>query len=349
MPHSLVLCFTVGGVYCFSEWLERRTRAMFLLSASLVALATLMNPTTLVIGLPLAYLSSLSFGRGWARASSLWLYATVVIVPAILWYGYSRVALYSPGLSIGIWEFGSDKWGNFALLASPKFYNDVFLKNIAERHLTYAAVIPFVAGLLLKEKRPEERVFAWWLLAIVIFFFVVPRGNEVHEYYQLPFILPAVVYVGKTFAAYVTPAAGEAPAAGRSLRWFFSVCLLAILPLSFARYRESFARREAPHSPIANLAEEIGAVTNPRDLIVTVSGGDAVVLYRSHRKGWVVSPDGLDLAYVEAKRVHGAKYVAGLKSSFDTEERRARLSAFVRGFPPVAETREYFLMKVDRQ
>ncbi|MBI3765245.1 MAG: glycosyltransferase family 39 protein [Ignavibacteriales bacterium] len=189
MPHALILLCTVCGIYFFSEWIERKERPMFILSSFFIAVATLMNPTTLVIGLPLAYLASLSFGKQWIRVSSLWIYGIIVITPSIVWYTYSHLELYSPNLTIGIWHFGTDKWGNFDLLASPKFYNDLFLKSIAERHLTYAATIPFIVGLFLKRQRPEERMFDWWLIAVIVYFLVVAKGNDVHEYYQLPFIL----------------------------------------------------------------------------------------------------------------------------------------------------------------
>lgn len=347
MPHALVLFCTTGGIYFFSEWLENKKNGTFVLSASLIAAACLMNPTSLVIGLPLAFLSRLSLGKQWIRSSSLWICASAVILPTIFWFGYSRLVLYSPDLSIGIWEFGTGKWGNIDLLISPKFYNDIIFKSIAERHLTYPAFILFVAGLFLPRHRSQERLFDYWLLGVVGYFLIVPRGNSIHEYYQLPFMLPAVVYIGKTCAVYIFPYSEKPRPKLNILAWLVFILLLAVIPLSFLRYKESFAQREIPNSPMTRLADEMSILSAPHDLVITVSEGDPLLLYRSHRKGWVVLPDNIDSTYIVEKHLRGAKYVAGLRSIFDSDAQQIRLSDLTRRYPPLKETPDYFVIQLD--
>src|ERR1051326_3392214 len=345
MPNAFVLMWTMAGLYFYARWLETNKRPHFFLSAISTSLAVMINPTTLVIGMPLAFLARIRMGPRWIRTPSLWLYASVAILPAVAWFTYSRIELYSPQLSIGLWTFGTDKWGNLDLILTPKFYNDVFLKNIAERHLTYAATIPFVAGLFLPRQNQEERVFDWWLVAVILYILIVAKGNDVHEYYQLPFILPAVVYVGKIFARYLTPDQPQ-PAGQRRWRWLFWTCLAGTLILSGARYAESFASREIENSPTTRLANEVAARTEPGDLLVTVSEGDAVVLYRSHRRGWVLLPGKLDSSAIMEKIGLGARYLAGLKSVLTDEAQRSRFELIRRHFPAVVDDSDYFILSL---
>jgi 4-amino-4-deoxy-L-arabinose transferase-like glycosyltransferase len=346
MPHALVLFCTMIGLYFFSEWLETRTKRAWILSALGTTLAVLMNPTTLVIGFPLAYLSSRTLGKAWLRSGVLWWYAVSAIVPAVCWYVYSYLALYSPQFSIGISTFGTDKWGNGDLLLTLKFYNDVFMKNIAERHLTYAATIPFVVGLFLKREHRNESVFDWWLIAVIVYFLIVAKGNDVHEYYQLPFILPAVVFIGKTFERYIVPLRFTSTSKGKLLGFFFVLCLIGTILLSFLRYSESFAAREEPNSAYTRLANAVSTITQPNDLLITLSEGDPILLYRSHRKGWVARPGVLDSHFIAEKITHGATYLAGLKSILETEAQRTQIDDACKNYFPLINDSTYFVISL---
>lgn len=352
MPHALTLFCTMGGLELFSRWVDGGGRRAFAGSAALTALAALMNPTTLVIGLPLLYLARLRFGARWARTPALWLYAAAVLVPAAAWYAYSRAELYDPLYSVGIWEFGYGKWGNLDLLLSPKFYNDVFLKSVAERHLTWAGAVAFAVGLCQRPSRRGEAVLYWWLAAVVAYFLIVARGNTMHEYYQLPFVLPAAVFAGKAFARHLAPARAAAggaagPGPGRRLRPLLLVCLVAIPALGLARYLESFAAREKHGSPVARLAAEVAALTAADDLVVVVSEGSPLLLYRSHRKGWVVRPEDVHAAYLAARMVEGATHLAGLRGDLRTDAERAMMARVEGRFPPLLRSGDYFLVRLD--
>jgi hypothetical protein len=104
----------------------------------------------------------------------------------VLWYYHANQLLKETGLTFGVWD-SKDKWSNLNIILSFKFYNDVFFKSIAERHFTYAAFIPFVIGLFIRRNNLRERLFDVWLLSIVLYILLLAKGNQVHEYYQLPF------------------------------------------------------------------------------------------------------------------------------------------------------------------
>jgi len=302
MPEAWMIASSVGGVYFFYRWTQTSRVRDLLASGILVALAALLKLPALYLALPIAYLAWLRNRRDWWRQPALWVYACVVPVAVSGWYLHAHDLAVHGGVSFGIWGYGSDKWGNWGLVASPSFWNAVVFRSLAERWLTWVGFPLFLAGLVLPRRTPAERVFDVWLLAILIYFVIVARGNFVHEYYQFPFMPVAVVYLGKAFAR-----APHVP----FLRVALGVAVLAIGLLSGLRYteylsKENPARSEEVH--VAMLVRE--CADRPNDRIVTAEDGNPTLLYLSHRKGWIVgrNPSAEEL---DEMRREGARCLAG--------------------------------------
>jgi 4-amino-4-deoxy-L-arabinose transferase-like glycosyltransferase len=344
MPESAMLMCSVLGIYWFSHWLDKGSVGHFLLSCLAISLAVLLKIPTLYLGLPLFYLAWLRFGKSTFRTSMLWLYAFLVLLPVALWYYHAHQLFLQSGLTYGIWGFGTDKWGNFDIILTLKFYNDIFFKSIAERHLTYAGFIPFLIGLFIKRTTKVERLFDFWLIAVVIYFLIVAKGNQVHEYYQLPFILPAVVYVGKAFAKHLPLDSLRTTFASKPLlSIFFSLCIVGVVVLSYLRY-DRFMNSETFDSSLFRLAAAAQEVTQRNELVIAVSEYNPIVLYRCNRKGWNSSVDQLDSTFIDVRRTKGARYVIGEIPLFDTAEREKRLYWLFDNYKVVAKGKDYFVI-----
>jgi 4-amino-4-deoxy-L-arabinose transferase-like glycosyltransferase len=346
MPESAMLMCSVLGIYWFSQWLDGGNVRHFLLSCLAISLAILLKIPTLYLGLPLLYLAWLRFGKSTFGNGMLWLYAFLVLLPVGLWYYHAHQLFLQSGLSYGIWGFGTDKWGNSDIILTLKFYNDIFFKSIAERHLTYAGFIPFLVGLFIKRSKKGERVFDFWLIAVVIYFLIVAKGNQVHEYYQLPFVLPAVVYVSKAFSKYLPLDSLRFSFNSKPVQsTFFSLCLVGIVVLSYLRY-ERFMSSETFDSSLFRLAEAVQEVTQKHDLVIAVSEGNPIVLYRSNRKGWNSSVDQLDSTFIDGRRSKGAKYLIGEIPMFDTPERGKTLQWLLHRHKVVTQGKDYFIIQL---
>lgn len=344
MPESAMLMCSVLGIYWFSQWLDKRNVAHFILSCCTVSLAILIKIPELYLGLPLLYLAWLKFGKSTFKAGVLWLFAFLVLLPVALWYYHAHQLFLESGLTYGIWGFGTDKWGNFDIILTLKFYNDIFFKSIAERHLTYAGFIPFLIGLFIKRTTKGERLFDFWLIAVIIYFLIVAKGNQVHEYYQLPFILPAVVYVGKAFSKYLPLDSLRFSFVSKPLQSiFFSLCLVGIIVLSYLRY-DRFMNSETYDSSLFRLAAAVQGVTQKHDLIIAVSEYNPIILYRCNRKGWNSSVDQLDSTFIDARRSNGAKYLIGEIPVFDTPERERTLQWLLDSHEVVAKGKDFFVI-----
>lgn len=344
MPESAMLMCSVFGIYYFSQWLDNDSTRYFFLSALFFSVAILLKIPTLYLGLPLIYLAWLRFGKLFFKSGMLWLYAFLVLIPVIIWYYHSHQLFLKSGLTFGIWGFGSDKWGNFDVILTVKFYNDILFKSIAERHLTYAGFIPFLAGLFIKRTTRQERLFDVWLIAVFIYFLIVAKGNQVHEYYQLPFILPAVVFAGKAFARDLPLNSVRNPFASKPLvSIFFMLCLTGIVILSYLRY-DRFMKSENYDSSLFRLASAVQEVTGKNDLVIAVSEYNPVVLYRCNRKGWNISADQLDQTFINEKKSEGAKYLIAEKILFNTPEKQKTLKWLIDNHKAEAMGTDYLIL-----
>lgn len=344
MPEAAMLLASALGVYGFMVWMDGGRGRDAALAWLGVTLAALLKLPALYLGLPLAYLAWERWGAAAWRRPALWGFAALVLLPVGLWYGHAHRLYVDGGVTFAIWGFGTDKWGNLDLLVQPGFYADVFLKSLAERHLTYAGCIPFVVGLLLPRHGRRERLFDVWLLAVVVYILIVARGNRVHEYYQLPFMLPASVFAGRALARFL-PEPGRVQRPRPLLAGLFAACVVGLFVLSGLRY-ERLLRREDRDAALFRLAAAVERWTRADERVVAVNGGNPIVLYRCGRKGWNSSPEQLDAEFLADKQRQGARYVLGEKSIFHGDAGRAQLRDLLARYERVENDPDYFILRL---
>ena len=346
MPESMMLMFIVYGIYFFLLWLENEKWSNFIFSALFISLAVLLKIPTLYIGLPLLWLAMQKYGKKVFVKFSLWAYSLIILIPVALWYYHAHQLLMQTGLSFGIWGFGTDKWGNFNLLTSPAFYNKIFFMSIAERHLTYAGFIPFVIGLFIKREHKYERLFDYWLISVLIYFIIVSGGNNAHEYYQLPFILPAVVFAAKVFEKFLP--LGKIPQAFNENRvrfFFFTLCFILIPVLSYLRVA-NFMRGENRKDTVFKMTGEVKNISSKNDLIITLCDANPLYLYLSDRKGWFVVPGNFSADEILKLKEEGAKYLIGEKTFLKSEPESKVFDKLAGKYEVIENNEHYFIIKL---
>ena len=324
MPESALVMSSILGVYFFSNWLSTEKAGYFALSALFVALACLLKITALVLGLPLLYLAWLKFGWRFAGHKSLWLYGLLVLAPVFLWYYHAHQLFLQYGLTFRIWEYGTDKWGNWQLLLTPGFWDKIIFRTLAERFLTWAGFPIFLVGLFLRRQTRGEKLFDYWLAALVIFLLIVAKGNYVHEYYQLPFMIPASVFMGKVYGRHFSLAALKG---AKSL--VLAVCLMGILLLAAHRYHSYMKKEDPQSSDTYQLASEVKRSTLDHARIIAVDLGNPTLLYLCHRKGWQAYPNELDEQFLRERIERGAQFVVGNHRDFESETDRSKLRSLL--------------------
>jgi len=346
MPEAMMLMFSVWALYHFGCWLRYERLANLVASAVCLSLAILLKLPALYLGLPILVLAVQKYGLKEVSRRSLWAYAAMVLLPVAAWYAHAHALYGQTGLTYGILGATRDKWGMVGPLLTLKFYNDVFFKSIAERHLTYGAFFLFVYGLFLPREKREQSVFHWWLLAVVVYIFIVPLGNLAHDYYQLPIALPASVIIGRVFSELFTP---STPLAGlrkrRILKTVGVVCILATLFLGYQKYA-SMMRWERTDTPQFHLAAALQTVSEPGDLVIVLDNNDPLVLYRSRRKGWHMQTRDFGLETVAARAKEGAKYFAAERQTLEEAGLTARADEVLRYYPAAVKDSAFIILDI---
>jgi 4-amino-4-deoxy-L-arabinose transferase-like glycosyltransferase len=304
MPEAMMLMGSAAGIDAFERWTRTGAWRWWLLALAATMLACLLKITSLYLGLPLAWLAWRRWGLGFLRRPAPWLFALLVFAAVALWYGHAHRVGREAGQSFGIWGYGTDKWGQWHLLATWGFWNDVVFRSLAERHITWPAVPLVVVGLILPRRRRDERLFDWWLAGVLAYVVIAQKGNLAHEYYQLPALLPLAAVLGRTVARGLD----------RSTRWPLALGTAAAVALSIGdgagRYANYLARENAADSWQLALARLVQEKTGDRERGLFVQGGDPTLLYLSHRKGWRGSADTLSPADVANTIRAGATFLA---------------------------------------
>jgi 4-amino-4-deoxy-L-arabinose transferase-like glycosyltransferase len=343
IPDITMIMFLVLGVYFFLQASASGKKHMFLLSSIFISLAVLTKIYVLFIGLPLLYLAWLKFGKKLLSQWVLWVYSLVVLIPVGLWYYHAHQIGLRYGLTVGIWSYGTDKWGNWDIVTTLNFWNEIIIVHLARYHFTYAGFIVFLIGLFIARKTREEKLFDYWLIATLVFFIIVAKGNYIHDYYQLPFLIPASVYIGKVYSRHFNLNILKYKKA-----FLLTVSLIVFLFLSENNYYRLIKKEIKDDKSIdrLELGETIKQVVNKNALIVVIDRGDPTIHYLGHRKGWIVHPDNADLALLSDRKSKGASYAVGLVSYFKSDLQKQALETLLKNYEAIFNNGRFFIIKL---
>jgi hypothetical protein len=239
------------------------------------------------------------------------IYVLFVLFLTGAWYYYAHLIKQETGVTFGIWEYGEDKWGNWALVGSLNFWNSIIFNAIASKHLTWIGFPIFLYGLFMKRKEGDS-FFDVWLLSAFIYLIIVAKGNYVHAYYQFPLILPMVYYMGKVFAKYIV--LGNLKSRPSAV---LHLALILMLLLSSIWVVKNLNKQNLKKDEAYLLALDIRKTVPPDSTVVILNDGDPVGFYNSHRKGYNAYSDRMDSIFFSAVKSKGGNYFAMKRTDFD--------------------------------
>lgn len=332
MVESAMLFACVLAVLSLHRWLAGRGTRWYWLFAAAASVAGLLKIISLVhLFFPVVFLLWITHRWKAAKMPSIWAALALILLPVLAWYAWSGVLLRETGNSVfGDWRYGTDKWGNWALLASGKFWNRVVVQGVFEKNLTWFGFVPFAIGLFAPRHSREERVFDWWLAGCLVYSAVVTQGNFVHRYYQVPYVLAASAVVARGFMFL--------SARSKYLAMVFAAALA--LAGSWGAWREMDPGRTREMVPLAELVREKAA---PGDRLIAFDRNNPRLLYLSRHKGWVADDDGFASGVVERARVAGARWLAGRYPAPDRPGEVQALRKQMRGWRVIYDNGRVFL------
>lgn len=325
-PDVLAALASLSGVYFFWRWTEAGRLLPWACSAAGIALAILIKPLNIYLGLPLLYLSFLRFGWRCIRQPMLWVFAFIVIAPAAAWYAHSH----------SLWErFGTSFFQHYVLLPLAGRYesllNGSLFKVLFQRIWLLIASPPGLLLLLLgaltrkKEFSVRNWVFNWWAAAFFVSVLLVPHNHWGHAYYQLPILFVTSVWMAlgviRLWSSRWKPV--------WVYRWSAVLLTVAVAVVTLWKIPE-WTRDSSDWIQRREFGRRVEAMTQPGSLLITIEPqrfprrsttfehrtkrgellwGYPYDLYYSHRKGWSLSEHEATPRLIESLREQGATYL----------------------------------------
>lgn len=310
-----MLFASVLAVDAMERWFETDAPRDLFLAGLFTSLAILVKATALLIGLPLLYV----FWEKWRgtpllRRPAFWIFGTLVLLPPVLWYSHAHGLYVKWGNTFGVLSGGYDKFATRDVLLSSKFWVRIPAR-VSVYLLTPLGALLFIAGARRRTRGPAPFLLHAWLAAFLVYVFVVARGNQEMDYYQLPLLPAAAAFAG----------IGLAAAFGRLDSWPARGALALILIVNFVAARHFFLHRvglDMVREGRLNRAagHMVARVTEPGSLLIVSTGyggsrrPDEIdtppeIFYHADRRGWFVSLSWLTPEAVTLRRRQGARYL----------------------------------------
>ncbi|MBI2902353.1 MAG: glycosyltransferase family 39 protein [Candidatus Methylomirabilis oxyfera] len=281
MPESLMLCAGIGALLYFYDWLQDERGTTFIIAAIFAITAFVVKFPMIHIVIPMTYMAWAKHGRAVFRKKALALFLTLFLLPSAVWLYHSAT---SPNLDMS-WLLSDVR-----LLRGKDLYR-IMWERLGQDVLTSVGRGLFLLGLLLGLRKTEERVLDVWLGAAILYVLAVGMGNIVHDYYQLPLVPIAAIYIGKAISCLP-----QLP-----LRRFVWLPLMALLIIATGAESRRIVKPWYGED-IAGLYQFAETVkrTIPQGPPIMVSSSyvsfapwDPRLLYAFRRKGWNIRPTSL--------------------------------------------------------
>jgi hypothetical protein len=313
-PDALaLLAFTVGFV-AFVAYLEAPSRGRLAAWIAATAVAGLVKPTTLELGIAQGVLVLLAH-RGALRRPGLWIGWAVVLAAVALFLLHARSLYTAHGNTFGVLSGGDSKLPALRMLTSPATW-----LGLARYSIVWGIGVPGVAAALYlawrRRLHAEELALAAGaavLSLLALRYTSGPYGTHYH--------LPHVVLGGWLVAHAVAELTGDrADRPGRTR--IAAAAAAAIAALLTARAIGYV--RQLPVEPETTVGHMLATVAPPGTLVVvraraprrdpdwgTVNNcEDPRVFYVSRTRGWIVANDEVGAAPVAAAAARGAHFYA---------------------------------------
>jgi hypothetical protein len=338
MPESLMHFASVAAVAHLDRWSSGGRDRDWWISAAFLAVAIAVKIPELYLGVPVTFLVWRRLGARMFLRFRVWAYAAIALVPPALWYLHAHHLKEMTGLSFGIWEVGSDKWGNVDLLASPSFYSKMLFGRLIERHLTHAGAVLLAIGAVLLRGRRDLGTFHSWVVGAVVYVVVVAGGNLAHDYYQVPVLLPLSLWVGAAIAWALRRSAVSRP----RLRIAARFVVLAFLVLCLTRVAH-FRKKEVSSRHLVELGVAAQEVVPEGELVVVAEDGDPTFLYHVDRRGWNAGFGTLSDDWLNARREEGAAWLIVRASRAEDSQVAARLREIRDRYPDRSDREDLYV------
>ncbi len=260
-------------------------------------------------------------------------------------YDHAHQLFLEYGNTFGFWSGSTNRY-NYNIVLTLNFWTEILFRT-AVRHFAIFGFPLFLLGLLITRKNSKEYVLDIWLVSVILTWILVPVTSLVHEYYQLQFMLPGVVFMGKACSKYFDKNAQKV-----NQRKTIVLLLCLTLAAGSAIYSIDYMLKERiDKSAVLQLAQQVKQNTEPDSLIIASTGSDPTLLYLSHRKGWLVNHSDVTEESILSRANLGAKYLVGSFNFVESynfvvdDNQKQKINNFLNKYPNILKDSMNFIAK----
>jgi 4-amino-4-deoxy-L-arabinose transferase-like glycosyltransferase len=273
MPEPEMIFASLGMLWFFWLWLERQKNGLFVWAVIFAAWALLMKTFPFFLVLPMFYLVWQKYHWSFFKQYKLWLLVFLAVLPLILWRFW--ISRFPAGIPPYDWLFNQG-----GIRFRPAFFRWIFAERIGKLILGYWGLPLLVLGLILRPGRKEGWFFHLWMISFLAYVTTFAAGNITHDYYQIPFIPIACIFLAKgSWFLLTTPRQIFNKAISYLL---LAICFLFMIGFSWFEVRGFYLIQGG----VDLAGRAVDEMTSKNALVLTGDSNDATLLYNTNRYGW---------------------------------------------------------------
>lgn len=282
LPGPLMVFGILAMYLTFIKWLENDKNWFWAAAAILSAnLAILTWPIALFFTLPLVYLAFDKYGLSVFKKIELWVFAFLALLPFIAW----RMWITRFPAGIPNWGFLINE-GNIRFKGA--FFRWLIVERLGKLILTVGGFFLFILGILKKPGR-EKLFYLSFLASVALYFSVFASGNVRHDYYQIPLIPVAAIFMALgTKTLFTLPR--------ESFNRFTGpiVAIFAILAIFAFGFYEVQGYWWVNKPQIVEAGKAVDRLLPKDATVIAPYNGDTAFLYQTNRYGYPITDRSLE-------------------------------------------------------
>lgn len=274
LPDTAMVAASLGGIYFFMKYTEKKNRYLFLLLSSVMTAASfLLKPYAIFFALPQIFIAFSSFGKKTFFMPELYVHAAAASMPLVLWRMW--IQQFPEGVPANTWLLNGNN-----IRFRPAFFRWIGYERITRIISGYSGVLLIIAGLYASIKINHKWILFSFLLSSTLYVSIFATGNVQHDYYQI-LILPSVAIIMGIGAGYLWQR-------GKSAKIAVLILLTSAFYFSYLQVKDYF---NINNEAIIKAGQRVDMILPKDAKVIAPYNGDTTLLYHIERRGWPAFQD----------------------------------------------------------
>ena len=293
MPDPTFIFFSVLSLFLITLWLEKDSLGLAIMSALSLALAMLVKPYAIFLGLPIAGLVYEKYKLKLYKKPQVYLVFLLSLLPFFAWRYH--VNQHPEGM------FGSEWLINATNIRfKGAFFRWIIFDRMNRLIFATGGFVLFWLGLIAPRLKKEGWFFISWLASVGFYIAYFAMGNVTHDYYQLPLVPIGCVFMAKGFDFLIKISKDKIAVLINTAIAFG----LVLIMLAFGWY-EVRGYFNINRWEIVEAGEAVDALLPKDAKVIAPYNRDPAFLYQTNRNGWSGLRDFNELnQYIKAGATH---------------------------------------------